>query len=62
MARTGDTRVRPHRPDRHVVGYRWWTLAELRHSAEEFAPRRLGELIGDIMRGTCPDSPIDCGI
>ena len=31
-------------------------------SREEFAPRRLGELIPDLIRGEYPDPPIDCGV
>jgi 8-oxo-dGTP pyrophosphatase MutT (NUDIX family) len=61
-ARTADPEIRPHKPDSHVVGHRWWTFSYLRCSTEEFAPRRLAELIADIIRGDYPDPPIDCGI
>jgi 8-oxo-dGTP pyrophosphatase MutT (NUDIX family) len=62
LARTADPEIRPHKPDSHVVGHRWWTFPDLRSSIEEFAPRRLAELIPDIIRGDYPDPPIDCGI
>ena len=62
LARTADTRIRPQKQDSHVVAHRWWTFSQLLCSSEEFAPRRLGELITDIIRGDYPDSPIDCGI
>jgi hypothetical protein len=45
-----------------VVGHRWWTFPDLRCSTEEFAPRRLAELVADIIRGDYPEPPIDCGI
>ena len=62
VARTSNTDVRPGKPDAHVTGYRWWTFSQLLCSREEFAPRRLGELIPDLIRGEYPDPPIDCGV
>jgi 8-oxo-dGTP pyrophosphatase MutT (NUDIX family) len=47
-----------HEPD----DIRWWTLAELEASAEDFAPRRLPELVREIMRRGPPDAPIDVGV
>jgi 8-oxo-dGTP pyrophosphatase MutT (NUDIX family) len=62
VARTAETAIHPHKQDRHVVAHRWWSWAELQRSTEEFAPRRLPELIPGIIRGDYPDPPIDCGI
>jgi hypothetical protein len=62
IARTADTVIHAHKQDSHVIGHRWWTFAELMSSSEEFAPRRLCELLADIIRGDYPDPPIDCGI
>jgi len=62
LARTADTGIHPSKQDSHVVAHRWWTLAQLLSSHDEFAPRRLGELMADIVRGDYPDQPIDCGI
>lgn len=49
------------KPDRYVVGSRWWTLAELEASDERFAPRRLPALIRDIFEERYP-APFDCGV
>jgi len=62
VARTLETDVRPIKQDGHVVGHRWWTASELRASRDEFAPGRLAELVGDIILGSYPEAPIDCGI
>jgi 8-oxo-dGTP pyrophosphatase MutT (NUDIX family) len=62
IARTADTVIHPHKQDSHVIGHRWWTFSELVTSSEEFAPRRLCDLLADIIRGDYPDPPIDCGI
>jgi 8-oxo-dGTP diphosphatase len=62
VARTAETRIAPRRPDRHVVGHRWWRAADIQSSAEAFAPKRLAELLDDVIRGRYPDMPVDCGI
>jgi 8-oxo-dGTP pyrophosphatase MutT (NUDIX family) len=41
---------------------RWWTLAELEASAEEFAPRRLPALIRDLFEQGPPSEPFDAGV
>jgi 8-oxo-dGTP pyrophosphatase MutT (NUDIX family) len=61
-ARTADASIHPRKQDSHVVAHRWWTLAQLLGSHDEFAPQRLAELIPDVIRGDYPDPPIDCGI
>lgn len=44
-----------------IVGYRWWRIDELRASGEDFAPRRLADLLEDLLR-ELPSAPIDAGI
>jgi 8-oxo-dGTP pyrophosphatase MutT (NUDIX family) len=61
-ARTAETSLAPRQPDSHVVGHRWWHAADIRSSGEEFAPRRLAELLDDVIRRRYPERPIDCGI
>jgi 8-oxo-dGTP pyrophosphatase MutT (NUDIX family) len=62
VARTAVTSIHPIGQDRHIVGHRWWTLAQLLESREAFAPERLAELLAAIIRGEYPATPIDCGI
>jgi len=62
VARSHNPRIEPRSADRYVIGHRWWDIREIRESAEEFAPRRLGELLPAIARGEYPDAPIDCGV
>jgi 8-oxo-dGTP pyrophosphatase MutT (NUDIX family) len=40
----------------------WWSLAEIRASAEVFVPRRLGELLPPILAGEYPPAPFDAGV
>jgi len=46
----------------YVTAMRWWTLAEVRASAETFAPRRMGELLEALLRDGPPAVPIDAGV
>jgi 8-oxo-dGTP pyrophosphatase MutT (NUDIX family) len=62
VATTDRTDVHPVKADTYVVAYRWWTLPELKESAEEFAPRRLAELWRELVDAGLPDRPLDCGI
>jgi ADP-ribose pyrophosphatase YjhB (NUDIX family) len=41
---------------------RWWTLAELDASDEEFAPRRLAAHLHDLFTTGPPEEPIDAGV
>ena len=41
---------------------RWWTIDELQNARDEFAPRRLPELIGRLRESGPPTSPIDVGV
>lgn len=45
-----------------LLEYRWWTDAEIRSSDEPFAPRRLGELLGQLIDLGAPPSPVDVGV
>lgn len=40
---------------------RWWTLTELGAGGAEFAPRRLPELVHDLLQGA-PAEPVDVGV
>jgi 8-oxo-dGTP pyrophosphatase MutT (NUDIX family) len=62
VAMSADLDIRPIKQDRYVLQHRWWTLPELVAASDDFAPRRLPELIGDLDRGEYPDVPIDCGV
>ncbi len=47
-----------HGPD----DIRWWTADELATSADEFAPRRLPELVLQLLEVGPPTQPVDVGI
>jgi len=46
----------------YVFELRWWALAELGAAEETFAPRRLAELLGDLVANGAPLPPIDAGL
>ena len=48
--------------DEFVVDRRWWTLDELRDAATAFAPRRLPDLVADLIASGPPSAPIDVGV
>ena len=45
----------------YVTEIRWWTLEELESGELLFAPRRLPELLRDLLRDGPPDEPVDVG-
>jgi ADP-ribose pyrophosphatase YjhB (NUDIX family) len=45
-----------------VTDIRWWTIGELQHSDALFAPRRLPQLVADLVGGAAPEAPIDAGV
>lgn len=49
-------------PDSYVHGHRWWSLTELKNSAEIFAPRHIADLLAPVLRGEFPAEPYDCGV
>jgi hypothetical protein len=63
VVRTTESRLEaPPAPDGYVMESRWWSLDEIQHSNESFAPARLGDFLVPILRGECPEEPIDVGI
>jgi 8-oxo-dGTP diphosphatase len=46
----------------HVTALRWWTLAELERSDEQFSPRRLPEHLRDLLTRGPPPEPVDVGV
>ena len=41
---------------------RWWTLTELEHSTEAFAPMRIADLLRELLASGPPPDPIDAGV
>jgi len=62
LARSSSAEVCPPKPDSYVTDHKWWTVADLKLSDEEFAPRRIRQLIGHIVAGNIPDKPFECGV
>ncbi|MEE8558430.1 MAG: NUDIX domain-containing protein [Myxococcota bacterium] len=66
LVRVGRVEVRPagmtEEELRFVREHRWWSVEEIHRSRGTFVPRRLGELLGPILRGEIPDRPIDTGV
>ena len=62
IADTTATEIHPERPDDYVEGHRWWRLPEIQGASDEFAPRRLAELLEPLLRREYPPTPIDCGV
>ncbi len=54
--------IRGKEMDSYIIGYRWWSLSDLIASDEDFAPRRIAELLEPIFREDYPETPIDCGV
>jgi G:T/U-mismatch repair DNA glycosylase/8-oxo-dGTP pyrophosphatase MutT (NUDIX family) len=62
-------RVEEHEPQpsvdlaaEHVAGIRWWTAAELDATGEVLVPRRLPQLLRDLLANGPPHEPIDAGV
>lgn len=47
---------------RDIVDVRWWSVEEIAASTTWFAPRRLAELVPEIIAGQYPNTPFDCGV
>jgi ADP-ribose pyrophosphatase YjhB (NUDIX family) len=61
-------RVEPFEPEprldlaaEHVTELRWWTARELRRSREVFGPRRLPELVAELLESGAPPVPLELG-
>ncbi len=62
VARSFEARGQAAKLDSYIVGSRWWSHAEIAASTDDFAPRRLAALLGDILDERYPAQPIDCGV
>jgi 8-oxo-dGTP diphosphatase len=45
-----------------MTAVRWWTLAELETAEAVFAPRRLPQLLRELLRDGPPAAPVDVGL
>jgi 8-oxo-dGTP pyrophosphatase MutT (NUDIX family) len=45
-----------------VAELRWWTLDEIEHSGEQFAPRELGQRLRDLLEHGPPPEVVDVGV
>lgn len=46
----------------YLLDWRWWSHAEIERARDVwFVPHRLGELLGPIVEGRLPDTPVDTG-
>ena len=45
-----------------VTAWRWWTADELDRASDEFAPRRLPDLVRTLLRDGPPAEPVDVGV
>jgi hypothetical protein len=48
--------------DEHVAEVRWWTPAELAGADAVFSPRRLPELVAELLRDGPPPATVDVGV
>jgi 8-oxo-dGTP pyrophosphatase MutT (NUDIX family) len=56
-----DEHLMEHERD-FIREYRWWSTDEIGGSRDWFAPRRLKDLLPEILVGAYPAEPIDCGV
>lgn len=59
---TSNTKVNCLKPDDYVIGYRWWTLSDIKDSNNKFAPSRIRSLLPPILKGEFPKVAFDCGV
>ncbi len=59
LVRVGDIAVRPELED---ARFHWWTLDELTETSELLSPRRLPELLLDLLTHGPPTEPFDVGL
>jgi 8-oxo-dGTP diphosphatase len=45
-----------------MTALRWWTLGELEAASELFAPRRLPQLVRELIEHGPPANPVDVGV
>lgn len=41
--------------------FRWWSVESIRDSEDYFAPRKLGDLLADLLNNGLPPTPVDVG-
>lgn len=42
-----------------ILGFRWWSIPELRTTCETIFPPRLGQRLSDLLRTGVPPTPVD---
>ena len=42
--------------------FRWWSAEDIRNTSEQFAPRRLADLLESLIRTGPPEEPFDAGV
>lgn len=62
LARSTIKDLSPSNPDSYIFDHKWWSIAELKASKENFAPRKIGQLIVPVIEGCIPSEPFECGI
>ena len=62
VARSKELTIAPQKTDVYIDDHRWWSLDELVQSKDDFAPRRLAQLLPPILAGEYPDPALDCGV
>ena len=45
-----------------VSGFSWWKADEIAASSDVFAPRRLAQLLRDLLEHGSPPEPLDVGV
>ncbi len=43
-------------------GFRWWSVKELLETSDVIVPRRLVELLANLIRAGPPEAPVDTGV
>ena len=61
MARTRAADISVPPGDDYTFDHRWWSLDEIRRTAELLVPRRMAHFLPAILIGDVPSSPIDVG-
>ena len=65
LVRTPRFEPPPDMPDleerRWFGGFKWWSAQAILDAQDRFAPRRLGELLTELVQSGPPDAPVDVG-
>jgi 8-oxo-dGTP pyrophosphatase MutT (NUDIX family) len=46
----------------NIRGMRWWSVADLEATSEKLGPRRLPQLLRELLEKGPPAAPFDCGV